>query len=680
MDNEREFQGQGNEANMSASKTCNAAPNEESQRGGQRSGLDVATTRPQTELNQAAEIGVSLPKTDAAVLQTAVESQQSVAARSEVGSVPAAPSSDPATRTGYAEREASGGDNGPALQAGKELPAGQHEGSRTPVTDSHGRTANDPDSAGVKLTALVQPSGELAAPETMTDNPSYGPFADIEQTRDKPRRRWVWWVVVGVGVLGLVIGPIGVWLTTVWFGGLAQLQSAMAEADAIYPHWRWEDLIRQREQVPPEENAWPLIEQIAARYRANPHTYTTVESYSLRDSWLRYRVQHPNRQLPEELEQSFRKWLEADSMLPALIEQLCRYRRAQAPVARLADDPWCTPLRDVDHARVAHYACRIVHDYYLQKGLDRQAEIVLLGSWKVVEAEDDSLFAVGQLAGVSLQRLAVGNLERHLAMREISPEVRKEIRRLLEKRLERHSQRALLVIRGERALTYEDHKCIQDGRVKWWQFVERVSCTPLHRTEPPDWLLRVGKFVTEEVPRAAVVGISYVYQHRFHAELLQYQNRLEKAAVKSEEDLERELETIKKDLEKRNDLRWLSQITDVLAFFQPHYRTFDALKSARLYLEAAKAGLAAEEFRVEHGRLPHDWNELVPRYLPSIPHESFAGGPFQFKTTADGIVIYSVGTDRKDDGGDPERDIVFRVYHRDKRGLPPVPFKPSAHP
>jgi hypothetical protein len=71
MDNERKFQGQGNEANMSASKTCNAAPNEESQRGGQRSGFDVATTRPQTELNQAAEIGVSLPKADAAGHQTA---------------------------------------------------------------------------------------------------------------------------------------------------------------------------------------------------------------------------------------------------------------------------------------------------------------------------------------------------------------------------------------------------------------------------------------------------------------------------------------------------------------------------------------------------------------------------------------------------------------------------------
>jgi hypothetical protein len=104
------------------------------------------------------------------------------------------------------------------------------------------------------------------------------------------------------------------------------------------------------------------------------------------------------------------------------------------------------------------------------------------------------------------------------------------------------------------------------------------------------------------------------------------------------------------------------------------------IRRAQIQLEVGMAGLAAEEFRIRHGRLPSDWHELVPSYLPYIPHDPYSGGPCQFKTTADGIVIYSVGTDRKDDGGDPERDIVFRVYHRDKRGLPPVPFKPSAHP
>jgi hypothetical protein len=679
MDNERKFQGQGNEANMSASKTCNAAPNEESQRGGQRSGLDVATTRPQTELNQAAEIGVSLPKTDAAVLQTAVESQQSVAARSEVGSVPAAPSSDPATRTGYAEREASGGDNGPALQAGKELPAGHHEGSRTPVTDSHGRTTNDPDSAGVKLTAPVQPSGELAAPETMTDNPSYGPFADIEQTRSRPRRRWVWWVVVGVGVLGLVIGPIGIWLTVVWFGGLAQLESAMAEADAIYPHWRWEDLSRQREQVPPEENAWPLIEQIAARYRANPYTETLERNQRFWDRWNQYLASNPNRYLPAELSKELEDWIAHDRTLPLLIEQVNRRRRAQAPWPYLGGSPPLPyPISIESVLWRNRSALAIMHEHYLNQERYREAEIAVLAAWKVVTALDDIPSEYYQSIGSGFQNWAIRRLERHLLLTEFSQENRQIVRQLLERQQEIARQRIFWAIRAERALAHERFEQIRRGELSLTKADDWGGGSSWL---PSNWGELLQHYLWDK-PKGVLMRrfgpiVLWAHQHQLHAEAISDCNRLEKAANKSDDEVSREWKSICERRLQTWQKWWFTGNADSIAGISLYN---DALRRSKILLEAAKAGLAAEEFRVEHGRLPHDWNELVPRYLPSIPHDSFAGGPFQFKTTADGIVIYSVGTDRKDDGGDPERDIVFRVYHRDKRGLPPVPFKPSAHP
>ncbi len=663
---------------MSASKICNPAPIEESQRGGQRPMFDQPTTWSPSELNRTPEIAGTLPKADAAVHQTTGESRQSAAAPSEVSSFSPPLPSDPASSIGYGQVEASGGNIGPALQAGKELPAGHHESLSRLATGWPKDAKDRGDSVGLEGVAPAQPTGQPADDTGMMRRQPAGQSPEAEQTNGKPARSWVWWLVVGIALLGLVIGPIGIWLALVWFAGLAQLKSAMAEADAIYPHWRWQDLIHQREQVPPDQNAWPLIEQIAARYRANPRT-PAVRSY-LRESGGRYFVQHPNRYLPEELEESFQQWIEADTMLPALIEQLRRCCRAQAPVSRLADDLWETELPDVDDVISAHKACRIVHNYYLQKGLDRRAEFVLLDLWKVEEAEDDSLFVLGQSTGFHLQELAVSQLERHLAILEISPKVLKEIRRLLEKRFEKHRQRALLVIRGERALVHEAYKRLQDGRVKWWQFVERLSPPLPGSTEPHDWVLGLGKFVTKKVPRAAMIGIFYVHQHRLYAELLHYHNRLEKAAAKSLEDLERELGAINEEVTGRDDFWWLNQITDGSAFFHPIHVFFYDLKNARLYLQAARAALAAEEFRIEHGRLPTDWNELVSRYLPSVPHDSYASGPLQLKTTADGIVIYSIGEDRRDDGGDPRHDIAFRVYHRDKRGLPPVPFKPPAHP
>jgi hypothetical protein len=687
MDNEREFQGQGNEANMSASKTCNAAPNEESQLGGQRSGFDVATTRPQTELNQAAEIGVSLPKADTAGHQTAVESRQSGAARSEVASVPAAPSSDPATRTGYAEREASGGDDGPALQAGKELPAGQHEGSRTPVTDSHGRTANDPDSAGVKLTAPVQPSGELAAPETMTDNPSYGPFADIDQTRSRPRRRWVWWVVVGVGVLGLVIGPIGVWLTTVWFGGLAQLQSAMAEADAIYPHWRWEDLIRQREQVPPEENAWPLIEQIAERWQANPHK---VHIYPR--SWFDYTRANSNRRFPAEWAEQLCTCVEYDPVVLKLFERLLDFRRAQSPLIPLGERPLNTidvEPSDVEPSEVqnllkARFAWTALHEYYLTKGCYSEAERILLAMLKLASAGDDGPYMFQQLWSLSSQYRLIIRLDRHLAMGELRQETHKELRGWLEKSLSWNRERTLWVIRGARATTHEFFERARQGRLSWTKDIHYAPDAPGSHLSADSWITWFMDWLEDKLERNVCPLISYVHQHRLHAQALAEWNRLELAAHRSEEELDKAFEEIiSRDL--RLDYPWwyrsglrvtLSEAIPV----GPCKRMVLTIRRAQIQLEVGMAGLAAEEFRIRHGRLPSDWHELVPSYLPYIPHDPYSGGPCQFKTTADGIVIYSVGTDRKDDGGDPERDIVFRVYHRDKRGRPPVPVKPSAHP
>lgn len=465
---------------------------------------------------------------------------------------------------------------------------------------------------------------------------------EAEVANRKPRRQWLWWLVVVLGVLGLVIGPVGVWLTAAWFGGLAQLEAAMAEADATYPHWRWEDLIRQREEVPPEENAWPIIEQIAERYRNSPHARNLDLSPVVPRSWIDYPREHPNRRLPEVMEQRSRQWLEADPALLALIEQLHGSRKAQAPTPRLGVNPWHTFSTAADVLRPAANACRIVHDHYLQHGGDRQAEFVLLGLWRIVEAVDDSVLDIDQLDGVAYQGFVLERLERHLAMRELSPEMRQEMQRLLDKQLEKHEQRALWAIRGERAFGHEAFNRVREGRLGWPQFLAVSLAASSLASQPDTFLERIEAFLKEKLPDRAAIVISYFHQHRLHAEYLHDLNRLERAALKSEHDLEGELKAIATELEKRNS-SWWRRVVARLHYVHPSYLMFESFRGARLSLEATRAGLAAEKFRIEHGRLPTNWNALVPRYLPYLPHDRYAGGPFQFKTTADGIVIYSFG-------------------------------------
>lgn len=88
--------------------------------------------------------------------------------------------------------------------------------------------------------------------------------------------------------------------------------------------------------------------------------------------------------------------------------------------------------------------------------------------------------------------------------------------------------------------------------------------------------------------------------------------------------------------------------------------------------------LAIERFRRKHGRPPKNLEELVPNFLPMVPLDPFADQPLRFKSSGDGLLIYSVGSDGIDNGGTEdsgkaEPDIVIRVGTPSaaKQELPP---------
>jgi len=60
---------------------------------------------------------------------------------------------------------------------------------------------------------------------------------------------------------------------------------------------------------------------------------------------------------------------------------------------------------------------------------------------------------------------------------------------------------------------------------------------------------------------------------------------------------------------------------------------------------------ALAAYRADHGSYPADLAALVPKYLPAIPVDLFSGGPVRYKREDKGYVVYSVGINRKDDGG-----------------------------
>jgi hypothetical protein len=69
-------------------------------------------------------------------------------------------------------------------------------------------------------------------------------------------------------------------------------------------------------------------------------------------------------------------------------------------------------------------------------------------------------------------------------------------------------------------------------------------------------------------------------------------------------------------------------------------------------LRTGETSVAIERYRLAHaGAPPARLDELVPALLPNVPVDPFSGRPVQYKRLGDRYIVYSVGTNQKDDGG-----------------------------
>jgi len=79
-------------------------------------------------------------------------------------------------------------------------------------------------------------------------------------------------------------------------------------------------------------------------------------------------------------------------------------------------------------------------------------------------------------------------------------------------------------------------------------------------------------------------------------------------------------------------------------------------------LNTALTAVMAERYRLDHGRFPADWSELVPRYVAKPVIDPYSGKPLQIKPNEKGIVIYSVGNFGKDEGGEYLNTLHYWNY------------------
>ncbi len=121
--------------------------------------------------------------------------------------------------------------------------------------------------------------------------------------------------------------------------------------------------------------------------------------------------------------------------------------------------------------------------------------------------------------------------------------------------------------------------------------------------------------------------------------------------------LSRRIEISKLPLhEQRTKLRELEETTRRNPIYSGLVSDCSSVLEAELIsqalLRATLVALACERYRVEYDRWPETLDTLVAeKLLPSLPIDPVDGKPLRYRRNAEGIVIYSIGLDEKDDKG-----------------------------
>jgi hypothetical protein len=113
----------------------------------------------------------------------------------------------------------------------------------------------------------------------------------------------------------------------------------------------------------------------------------------------------------------------------------------------------------------------------------------------------------------------------------------------------------------------------------------------------------------------------------------------------------------------RESAPWYFRLSGLLlADFQSVF-----LKEATLeaMMVTTKAGLACKVYKNQIGHYPENLNALVPELMEAVPIDPFTGNPLIYRIQDGGVLIYSVGSNEKDEEGRGTYQITQLVMEKD---------------
>ncbi|MGH7172526.1 MAG: hypothetical protein ACRELF_00285 [Gemmataceae bacterium] len=427
-----------------------------------------------------------------------------------------------------------------------------------------------------------------------------------------------------------------------------KLQESLTEMDRTDPGWRLEDIEAAREQIPEDENSARVV--IAAS-KLLPKRWPVQDFDDL------FGHLAPEEQLaPEDFA---RLKQELERVQPALDEarKLMNMPRGRHRII-YERNTLETRLNEQGEAR--RIAKLLVFDVlrYNQNGDGKNALTSCRAAINAGRSLGDEPVTISQFIRGACVITACRATERTLAQSEPPPDELTSLQQTLE--MEDAHPDLLIVMRGERAMSHALFNAIEDGDVSLnglagvrWSWFEY-----------------------------ALISIWRMDTHEDHVLMLPLMARaIADAQQPMHEQIEAERQ-LDQEVQKVRSLPRPPLLTGLL--MPPMSKRGESSRRTHAYIRCTIVALAAERYRQTHKKWPDSLDKLCPQFLAEAPLDPFDGEPLRYRRVEDGVVIYSVSSDRTDNNGNldrehpnqPDADIGIRLWDVAKRRQPPRPKPP----
>jgi len=457
--------------------------------------------------------------------------------------------------------------------------------------------------------------------------------------------------------LALCVGGSFVYLTLL---SEQQLRDVLDETDQLDSGWTFRELQAKRIVVPEEQNSaedlinakglapqkWPFWE----RSRANSDIGLSQEELdNLHDNF-------------ENLEPPFQL---SDPQINALRKELARAKISLAEVSKIIHKPRgrysLTFSKDfystlLPHLQDTRWCADLLGYDVLLKAQDQDMEGAIKSCRCMINAQraiGDEPTVVSMLGRTGIRWLARKKLERILAQGRPAETDLAAMQRLLEE--EDREPLLLIAVRGERGMADGCLETIQKREIPYQQL---QSIAGIKSRSDFDKI------------EALYYALSPDAIKRTRVALLRFNDELVELAKLPVEEQRAKLQAMRMSIENVPKLaRILVLRRDAL---------IESFHRDIAYMRCAITMVAAERFRNANGNWPKRIEDLVPNFLAHMPIDPYDGKPLRMLRTKEGLVIYSIGEDGIDNGGQlderPPRkafDRGYRLWDVSNRRRPP---------